>query len=505
MSLRPENRPIYENMKAMLDKKGKCILITHPGRGKSFITEEYMAEACPKDVICICPTNAICLQWENDHNTIPMRIVTYAAFSEYDKTAIGKPDLVIIDEAHHMGAPVWGKNICYVIQELVPKGTKVIALTADPIRWNDNLRNVANEWFKDAQVWGPTMTDSMEEGFINPFTYVISLYATETEIRKRTKKAATLPEPKRKAINSMIGKMQYLPENVRKTSRALQDYAPEGNKKGIVFCSRISDIPKAQDTLLQAYPDIPHFTINSNKTGKTNKNQITAFSNASEGFLFCVGMATEGVHCKVNMVIMFRKTGSPNLYVQMVGRIIDPDVTDAYLHDIVCNSTSIQNVIKKADIDEAAIMSLNTALTMKRQNGQQAQAATKKQIIIKNLAKPALDELMAIDDAMERSRGLSDEEKLAIKDLYPNTNINQIAKRLHRSRATIEKYLRQQGLISYGPVSGTEQGPPQWTQVRTDALNMLLDEGETPETIAKIMGTTEQDVLDKIKELETQI
>lgn len=111
---------------------------------------------------------------------------------------------------------------------------------------------------------------------------------------------------------------------------------------------------------------------------------------------------------------------------------------------------------------------------------------------------------MAIDDAMERSRGLSDEEKHAIKDLYPNANINQIAKRLHRSRATIEKYLRQQGLISYGPVSGTERKPPQWTQVRTNALNMLLDEDETPETIAKIMGTTEQDVLDKIKEIKAQ-
>lgn len=483
--LRPENVPIYEEMKKTLEDNGKCLLVTHPGRGKSYITEEYLVSSQAGSVICVCPTNTICKQWKDDHYAVPMRICTYTAFSKYDEAQIGHPDIVIIDEAHHMGARIWGRNLVYVIENLVPLGTKVIALTADPTRWNDGKVNVADTWFDGCTVVGPSISESMEQGFINPFTYVISLYQPKWLVDKllanKNANSAQL-----KSARTLAGRMQYLPENVKHVSKALQTYAPKTHQKGIVFCSRISDIPDAMDTLAKAYPNHPQYVIHNKQSAKMNRTSMDDFNAANDAFLFSINMATEGIHTKgVNMVVMFRKTESPNLYAQMMGRIIDPNIKDAYLHDIVGNNTSIERVLKRTEGTAAEISRIIPIM----QNGT---ASKPKQIIVKDLAAPALDIIKQIDAVMKTCM-LTDDDKQFIRDNCQTMGIKDIATVLNVPMNKVNDLIMEEDLR-------TKPMPP-WTPLREKALLMMVDEGKDDHYIAMVMDLKDHEVAWKRTEL----
>lgn len=485
--LRPENVPIYKEMEQMLANNGKCLLVTHPGRGKSYITEEYLINTQPKNVICICPTNTICDQWENDHYAVPMRICTYTSFSKYDVTQIGHPDLVIIDEAHHMGAEIWGRNLIYIIEKLVPIGTKVIALTADPIRWNDGRLNVADTWFDGCTVIGPSISDSMDQGFINPFTYVISLYQPEWLVKKLLAKTTTLTPAQAKITRTLAGKMQYLPENVTHVSVALQTYAPKTHQKGIVFCSRIDDIPDAMDTLTKAYPNHPQYVIHNKQTGKRNHTEMQAFNQSDDAFLFSVNMAAEGIHTKgVNMVIMFRKTQSPNLYVQMMGRLIDPNITDAYLHDIVGNNNAIEKILMRKNCGMADMLRIVPIMP----NGTSSKP---RQIIVKDLAAPALDIIKQIDD-MLKNTGLDDAEKQFIRDNSETMDIKVMAATLNVSLNKVRSLIVEEDLR-------TSPMPP-WTPLRDHWLLTMINEGRDGTYIAAVMNLKTREVTQRLIELQ---
>ena len=80
---------------------------------------------------------------------------------------IQEPDLIIVDEGHHLTKnTMWGK----VIERF--KNSKIIGVTATPIRLDGKGLGVQSGGYYDDMIIGPTISDLITEGYLsNPVTY----------------------------------------------------------------------------------------------------------------------------------------------------------------------------------------------------------------------------------------------------------------------------------------------------------------------------------------------
>ncbi len=131
--LRPyQRRAVEELLLALREPASRSCLVAPPGAGKTRCALTVAAElALPVEVRV--PTTALARQWRERLQTVfvalgeapaapPIRVATYAG-----KDALAPGALVILDEAHHLGA-AWGGEL---LEQLGPEH-RVLGLTATP-------------------------------------------------------------------------------------------------------------------------------------------------------------------------------------------------------------------------------------------------------------------------------------------------------------------------------------------------------------------------------------
>ena len=330
MQLKEHNVVPYHELCGKFETCSRLAFISATGTGKSIVAGKYAEEHFSLwEVEVISPSCAIRDEWTKK---LPGCLsITYHALNRCRKIEDGIK-FVILDEMHHAGAEKW---FAAVIEALEGFEGKVLGLTATPVRFLDDMRDMSQILFGGNVVRGLDVPEAVNQGVLPSFSYITALYS--------------VPKPKRKhyseTTEKLVRKLDVL-ESRYSVKDILSQYIEAGSSsKACVFVNEIKSVPIIRELISSVFPDAVHEEAH---TGMKKAEVAAAKRRFREAdglsFLYVVDMLNEGVHMKgMDTIIMFRKTISPIIYLQQIGRGLSPDLAGkrVKIFDFVANYTNI--------------------------------------------------------------------------------------------------------------------------------------------------------------------
>ena len=354
MSLLMEhNVPVYEEFCKCLEENHECILITATGTGKSYIVEEFLQQH-NEVALVVVPRVSIKQSWEELSSNVS--VVTYQWFSKHYKELIDRFVYVVFDEAHHIGGDgPWGEAV-RDFKDL-STNTYFIGLTADSVRYTDKNKDVAEREFDGHIVYGYELSEAINLGILPNAKYVTALFDVPS-IRKslfNSIKFRFMAESNIEKTKELFGRLDMAMKNTMSIDQILRYHLDKlVDRKGIVFVDSIDKIMPVVSLMRKIFKRETILYIHSNLSQEENKETIELFKSLPHGYIVTVDMFNEGVHIDgVNTIIMLRKTHSPSLYKQQIGRALSSSNSTGqiYVFDFVGNSISVQKLLNQISID----------------------------------------------------------------------------------------------------------------------------------------------------------
>ena len=385
---------VYKQLCETLRSANCCCVIMGTGVGKTYVMNHFLEENNLKALV-VTPRHTINDSWISVCGE-KVEVITYSKLARIYKNISYDYDVIVFDEVHHIGAQKWGKPAKYLIDEV--ENLKVIGLTESPIRYTDAARNVAEEFFHNNIALGYDVPAAIEAGILNSVTYVGAFYNSDG--LKKTLRG--------KIQSRLYAKLNLALNNTPTVKEIILKNMPEGKRKGIIFASTIDDIKFSMDFLKTVYPKAIIKSVHSKQSESINDKNMEWFKNTDEGYLCSVDMISEGVHINgVNTLIMLRRTESPTLFNQQLGRCLSSSSTEnAVLFDLVNNKCSVRIVRNK--------------LSIRVNNGfkdiQKFSPLSSSQLIIRDYTKDIIEVLEEIQKSL--SRDWTEEEDNLLIDFY---------------------------------------------------------------------------------------
>lgn len=348
IELLPHNEIAYNKLLLYLEKYQMVSIDHATGTGKSFINAKYLYKNKHKRILYLSSNYTILDQFVEEQ--LPELNIEKDEFANLDtmiyKTLLNKNmeelatkyDIIILDEYHRCGANKSGAQVERLLKHLREKhpNVKVIGTTATEIRYLDNMKNMNKILFNGVCASKLTLVDAILQGILPIPVYIISLTNLIDEIDKIEEKIKRyafyeeefnyylpLLEKARRNVETIIR------ENINIESNFNIETVLKDSKKIIVFSSNIFNIPKDQTIInnLLKNRTVNEYTVHSNFSKHINKTTIRRFrknyNKDSCDVLYNVNILTEGVHINdVDTLIMLRKTKSPIVYFQELGRLL---------------------------------------------------------------------------------------------------------------------------------------------------------------------------------------
>lgn len=365
--LKPHNKETYGKLKDILQTNNKTCIIQPTGSGKSYLIlkliEDYAAFG--RDIIIIEPQKYIFqqLQKKIDKYGLPkdnVKFLTYSALGKLNDEKIqeyNSPKLTIIDEMHRAGAKTWEKGLLKMF-DVFPDDCKYVGFSANPIRFLDGKRNMAEELFNNCIANEIGLADAILSRILPLPRYIAGLYTYDNEVNAITRKienSRNTDEEKAKLLEEVAIMKKNLDKS-KGVSAIFKKYI-DGNKgKYVAFCRNINHLKLMRSCLEQWFSEAG-ITCNFYEVHCKNPEkdkQFNAFM-ADDKLSVClsVAMLSEGVH-GIDGVILLRDTISPNLYYQQIGRVFAVDMdTVPIIFDLVANCQSIMECNLKNDLLDA--------------------------------------------------------------------------------------------------------------------------------------------------------
>lgn len=394
------NKSVYSNLENTISHNNKAIIISATGTGKSYLILEY-AESHNLNTLVVVPKRSIGYEWENLSKLF--KSITYHSFVK--KIDFSDYDLVVFDEVHHAGATTWqGPVSNFVTKAKIP----VIGLTADPKRYSDGARDMAAELFKDCIVEGYNLADAITDNILPKITYVSAMWSVDSI--KNKYKDKEIPAP-------LLGKFNYSIENRKPVEEIIKDHMPVSTRKGIIFVDTISAAKDAEAWFSKLYPEMPLWCIHARQSQNLNIEYHEEFKNAKTGYMISIDMYNEGLHAPgVNTIIMLRRTKSPSVFYQQIGRALQVgNADDPIVFDCVCNS----KMLTITTVDRGARNQIGTV--------QSVFGKISEQVVLYDYTKDIFDLIEQIDNQLDTM--WSENEINILKEYYPTEGI-EVAKRL---------------------------------------------------------------------------
>lgn len=321
--LKEHNIPVYEKLEEMMNEKNKALIVTATGTGKSYLTLEYITKH-NLNTLVVVPRISIGREWDKMSKKIST--ITYHSFVRTHN--FDKYDCIVFDEVHHAGAQTWEIPITHFIETT---DKKVIGLTADPKRYSDGARDMGKALFEGCRVDGYDLTHAIENNILPKLTYVAALWDVGTMREKYSKK--DIPSP-------LMARFNYALDKRKPVEEIIAAHMPNGDRKGIIFVETISACKPAEELIKSIYSDAKIWTIHSKQSSSINEKYHNAFKKAKKGYMIAVDMYNEGLHAPgVNTIIMLRRTASPTIFYQQIGRALHVgDANNPIIFDLVYNS-----------------------------------------------------------------------------------------------------------------------------------------------------------------------
>ena len=318
-------------LREKLKNTDRCAYISATGTGKSYVGAKLIEDEGYKALILV-PSEEIRKGWKELLPDVPVE--TYYALHKADLHGV---NLIVCDEMHHLGAAVWGKNFNGLIDGFTGK---IIGMTATPVRFLDNGRNMVDEVFDGEQVTGVELPEAIEKALLPAFDYITALYNLPDYLPGA--------EYRNETTEKLYAKLDAM-SNAYSFQNILRKHISDGSHKVVVFVNRIEEIPSMMKIVKDAFPNEAHFQAHSDMTDGDRRLAIKAFRSSEDtAFLYTVDLLNEGVHIPgVDTVVMFRRTQSPNIYLQQLGRALSTDMKDrrVQIFDFVANHDNLKTCL----------------------------------------------------------------------------------------------------------------------------------------------------------------
>ncbi len=360
LGLYKHNQDSYKKVKTAYKNGEKVVGIIHAtGTGKTYNALQLAYDNPDKQIIYVTPYNSIIehvqelikenpeLDIERDFKHV--RFMTYAGLAKLSPEELERlnVDMMILDEFHHIGAPVWGEAVNKVIEsheDLLIFGMSAYSVRDRGTQYErDMAEDNGNELFSDKIVSRYDLVDAILDGVLPVPVYksaYIDLLVLVDSIEKKASKKyngtprltdylKVLSDVKRKIIDSIDTK-QLLLQNIEK------------NGKYIYFCPAISVVNQNDiHTIMNDMRDFLisigysendfefYFTTGDEEVlGKRNRKAFYHDKDLNGNdvsrklrIMFAINQYNEGVHApNVNGVILGRGTKSDIVYFEQVGR-----------------------------------------------------------------------------------------------------------------------------------------------------------------------------------------
>lgn len=347
------NKVVYEELKNRLKTDNRVCVVQATGTGKGVIARTLIEEY--ESVIVVAPTQAILKNYQMNLKVKSdnVQYFTYQAISmmlnpQLDNLAKGVT-LLILDEFHRIGAKTWGRKVEYLAEKIENTNGKVVGLSATPVRYLDNERDMSVEFFNGNVVSGLNIVEAVVSGVLPTFKYVVSYYGYEKDLFKKMEERKDKLTDNIKALVANLENNYSIGKIIRQETKDLSD-----NQKWIVFFSSVEELESFKDTVPVWFDKkVTVYTLHSYGNYKESMNILNDFNNAEKGVnvLLSVNMLNEGVHIQgVDGVIMMRRTISPIVYLQQLGRALQVGGKEPIIFDFIGNYRRLSEYRENSEI-----------------------------------------------------------------------------------------------------------------------------------------------------------
>ena len=438
VGLYEHNAESYKKIKRAYERGQNVAGIVHAtGTGKTYNALELAYDNKDKKIIYVVPSSGITehikkiiednpnLDLEKDFPNLEFR--TYQSFISLSKEEIQniQCDLLILDEFHHIGAPVWGARINTMIE--THPNMKIFGMTAYTIRdrgtsyERDMAADDSDELFSNKIESRYDLCDAMIDGILPKPIYksaYINLMCTESKLEERVQKLSASSSEYQEYmkilsnVKKRIHEAPSIPDILRKNIKL--------NGKYIYFCPPCSedgtnDIETIKKQAIEWFKqfvkeeDIVIYTSTSDmrEYGKLNRDafykDITIEGEKVDNklrIMFAINQYNEGIHApNIDGVIMGRGTSSDIVYFEQLGRALS----------VRGNTKETFEELEKHSVEELTNMCKSRDIPLK-------ESQTKEELIEKLIAPVVID----LTNNYEFIKELENNLKNRIKTLQSN-------------------------------------------------------------------------------------
>lgn len=429
VNLYPHNKKVFlkvlENLK--VHNKVGVVQATGTGKGKlaACFVEYLLSRKKSAKILIAAPLRSVLENYRDNFNMTSdsVKYATYSKInnlSEVDLINIGQQyDLIVLDEYHRCGAPEWFKSIQTLFNGVDKGVCKVIGLTATPIRYLDNSRDMSEELFNGNVIQGLNLEEAILDGILPGFVYNACYFGTEKVLKEVEDKLKNndykiSDDTIRNDLMVKVKELNMIYQNRYKIENIIKDNTKELgiNQKWVIFCRDKQSLGEIREFCVNWFNYKPNlYIINSDRQAEDNDRTLQEFREVKQGInvMLCVDMLNEGVHIKdLNGVIMLRKTDSPIIFLQQLGRSLEAGKDfKPIIFDLIGNYKGLK--VKQDEIERTPISIVKGI--------EQKTKGKRNYVIVHNFTEEldaVLDELNTVlDDSW------TEEEIKILKEYYP--------------------------------------------------------------------------------------
>ena len=357
LELYKHNEEAYRKIDNAYQSGEDVVGIVHAtGTGKSYLALNLAYHNQDKKVVYIVPSNGIIEHLENiikesgfskekDFANVEFRTYQSLINLSLEEMENIDCDLLILDEFHHLGAPIWGARTKTFIE--THSDIKIFGMTAYTIRDRNTSyeRDMANpetdELFSNKIISRYDLCDAIIDGILpQNITYKTSVIGLEEILKKLENKTSSLglEEENQKELEAAKKRIAEAPSIAKIIKETIHS-----NSKLIYFCppfseKDVNDIETIKKEALEWFKQITceeniAFYSTTSEMGTDGKKNREAFyqdvdlsgNNVSNKLrvMFAINQYNEGIHApNVDGVIMGRGTSSDIVFFEQLGRAL---------------------------------------------------------------------------------------------------------------------------------------------------------------------------------------
>lgn len=357
LELYKHNEEAYRKIDNAYQSDEDVVGIVHAtGTGKSYLALNLAYHNQNKKVVYIVPSNGIIEHLENiikesglnkekDFANVEFRTYQSLINLSLEEMENIDCDLLILDEFHHLGAPIWGARTRTFIE--THSNIKIFGMTAYTIRDRNTSyeRDMANpetdELFSNKIISRYDLCDAIIDGILpQNITYKTSVIGLEEILKKLEDKTSSLglEEENKKELEIARKRIAEAPSIAKIIKETIHS-----NSKLIYFCppfseKDVNDIETIKKEALEWFKQITDeeniaFYSTTSEMGTDGKKNREAFYqdvdlngndvSSKLRVMFAINQYNEGIHApNVDGVIMGRGTSSDIVFFEQLGRAL---------------------------------------------------------------------------------------------------------------------------------------------------------------------------------------